>query len=117
MKIISLKNLQWEKTSHKTSNVLKKVITKNGELENITQFWKAIFKSGDVVEKHSHQTMYEIFYITSGQVMFVINDKEIIAKKDDTVIIEPKEMHELNNPYNENAEWLCFSVATGEMVL
>lgn len=116
MKVISLKNLQWEKTSHKTSNVLKKVISKNGELGNITQFGKAAFKSGDSVEKHSHETMYEVFFITSGKVLFVVEGKKIVAKKDDTIIIEPKEVHEQSNPYNKKVEWLYFGLATGEKV-
>lgn len=107
MKVISLKNLKWEKTSHKASNVLKKVVTR----ENITQFGKAVFKSGDNVEKHSHETMYEVFFITSGKVLFIVEDKKIIAQKDDTVIIKPTEVHEQSNPYTKKAEWLYFGVA------
>lgn len=112
MKIIKDKDLDWEEVNHPGSKVLKKVIIKNGDLLNITVFGKAVFKSHDVIEEHSHSTMYEVFHLTKGKAVFTVKDKDKIVEKGDTIIFKPNEPHKQTNPFNEDCEWIYLGLAT-----
>jgi mannose-6-phosphate isomerase-like protein (cupin superfamily) len=110
MKLTHTNNLPEIGTTH-NKNIKKKVFLKKGEIPNITTFATATFKPGQSVETHTHETMYEVFYIQSGKAEFVVNDKKFEITAGDCITIEPGEKHSQNNPYDEDVVWIYFGVA------
>jgi AraC-like DNA-binding protein len=47
----------------------------------------------DQRKSHHHEKMYEIYYLLSGERNYFIEDRVLIARKGDLVIINKKEMH------------------------
>ncbi|MBF8278494.1 MAG: cupin protein [Candidatus Brocadiaceae bacterium] len=62
MKIISLLNLPEECVSH-NPEIKRKVMLRNGEIPNLTSFFQAYIKSGQIIGAHVHKDMYEIFLV------------------------------------------------------
>lgn len=110
MQLINEKNVQETGVSHHPE-IMKKVFISNGTIPQITTFASAVFKPGQAVETHAHETMYEVFYILSGKAVFVIEEREIVVEQGMIVMIEPKEKHSQSNPFEEDVRWVYFGVA------
>jgi mannose-6-phosphate isomerase-like protein (cupin superfamily) len=111
MKIVTLKALPETGVSHNPA-IKRKILIGNSEIPQLMMFAKAVLKPGQFIESHAHETMYEIFYICSGRAIFTIDGKEIEVKEGDCITVEPKEKHSVNNPFDSDAAWLYFGVAT-----
>jgi len=96
MKIGSLEETAEEDTSHK-EGIKKKVILRNGEVPNITQFAKAIIPAGKTLEEHSHPDMYEIYLVEKGEGDVIIDGAKYPLKKGSYIVIEPGEKHEFSS--------------------
>mgnify|MGYP005846999565 CR=1 FL=1 len=72
---------------------------------------EAIFKPGQSVDEHKHETAYEVFYIQSGKAEFVVNGEVYLVQEGDCVTIEPNEPHLQRNPFSADVVWLYFMVA------
>jgi len=72
----------------------------------------AVFKSGQKVEIHKHDIMYEIFYIQTGRAIFTISDKNYEVTPGNCITIEPGELHGQYNPYDIDVTWTYFGIAT-----
>jgi len=110
MKVKRKKGLKEEGTNHDAS-IKKTVLIRKGEIPQLMNFSTSIFKPGQEVDEHSHQTMYEVFQITSGKIDFVISGEKIVLEKGDCVTIEPGEIHSQSNPYQEEAHLTYFGIA------
>ena len=111
MKFIHLQDIPLVGVSH-NQDIKKKVILEKGYIPNLMTFGQATFQPGQSVEEHNHDTMFEVFYIQSGKVDFVVNGKKVVIKKGDVISLEPKELHSQSNPYSKPVTWLYFGVAT-----
>lgn len=111
MKITHTKTLPEVPTSHH-SNILKKVFINNQSIPNLTNFSAATLQANQKVEAHVHPTMYEVFYIQQGQIIFTINQQKITATAGDCITIEPNETHSLHNTTNSIATIMYFGIAT-----
>ena len=111
MKIVNLANVPETGVSH-DPKIKKKTLIGNKEIPNLMMFSHATFKPGQSVELHSHETMFEVYYICSGNAVFTVNGREIRASAGDCITIEPKENHSVNNSFDLDAVWLYFGVAT-----
>lgn len=111
MKIIKSKNLPWMGVSH-NPEIKKKTFIGNGLIPKLTTLGKAVFKPGQIVSEHKHETMFEVFYILKGKAMFVVEGKKHILEKQECLVLEPGELHSQSNPYHESVEWVYFGVAT-----
>jgi len=96
MKIGSLEETVEENTSHK-DGIKKRVMLRNGQVPNITQFAQAIIPAGEIVEKHSHPDMYEIFLVEEGEGDVRIDGTKYPLKKGSYIVIEPGENHEFSS--------------------
>ena len=85
-----------EDISHK-KGIRKKVMLRKGQIPHITQFAQAIIPAGEIVEGHSHQDMYEIFFVEEGEGEVKINGMKYPLKKGSYIIIEPRENHEFSS--------------------
>ena len=111
MRLTHTHSLQEILTNH-NSNVKKKVFIEKGEIPKLMMFGTATFKPGDQVEIHVHKTMYEVFYIQTGKVDFIINGNKTTVVGGDCITIEPGENHSQHNNYSEDATWVYFGIAT-----
>lgn len=96
MKIRSLDNLPDEPNTH-NPKITKKVLIKKGIVPKLTNFTQAIFPPGEIAPGHSHQDMFEIFFIEKGQGKIKINGMLHDLKEGDCVVVELEEVHELIN--------------------
>ena len=96
MKFISLSNLSEEGVSH-NPEIKKKVMLRNGEVPNLTSFSQASFTPGQVAGAHTHEDMYEIFFVEAGEGIIRVEDKEYPVKKGVCVVAEPGEVHDIIN--------------------
>ena len=91
--------------------ILKKVFVEKGIVPHLMNFGEVIFKSGDAVGLHSHETMTEIFYITSGKAVFEIEGNIDEVEKGDCIIIEDGEKHLQKNISDSDVSWLYFGIS------
>ena len=96
MKIGLLEKTAEERVSH-TEEIKKRVMIKNFEVPHITQFAQARFPPRKVAEEHSHEDMYEIFFVEKGEGKIRINGTDYPLKEGSYVVIEPGETHEVTS--------------------
>lgn len=109
MQYISLNNLPQKSVSH-NPNINKKEIITNGKIPNLTNFAQANFTVGQVSPAHSHEDMWEVFYVESGTGIITINGQEYQLEKGITVIVEPNETHEISNNGKEDLTLNYFGI-------
>ncbi len=109
MKLLNSANVIPVSTSHK-SDLLKQVLLKNGEVPHLTQCAIATISLGQVVEKHSHKDMYEIFFVLKGDGKLIVNAEEHRVTKGDSFTIEPNEPHSIINDSNEDLVLYYFGI-------
>lgn len=59
MKLVHSDEVEWSGVSHDPT-VKKKVLIKNGELDNITQMARAVMQPGQISSRHKHFDMNEV---------------------------------------------------------
>ena len=111
MKLVHTNQIPEIGVSH-NEDIKKKVFLEKGYIPQLMMFGSATFKPGQSVENHKHSTMFEVFYILSGQAEFIVNHEKVSVKAGDCITIEPDEEHSQTNPYNEDVVWLYFGIAT-----
>jgi mannose-6-phosphate isomerase-like protein (cupin superfamily) len=118
MEIIKNKNIEFVPASHENPldpGCLKKVLLKRddvdpGRIQMIN--WSLLIKNKSF-EKHYHEDMLEIFIILSNQATIIVGNKKEIMTKGDSVIINPKEVHQMINETNQDTEYLAIGIAYG----
>lgn len=110
MKLVKQQELPELGVSH-NAEIKKKTMISSGEISKLMMFGSAIFKPGQGVDLHKHDTMTEVFFIQKGQAEFVVEDKTMILEAGHCITIEAGELHCQRNPFNEDVEWLYFGVA------
>jgi len=110
MKIVKTKELPEIGVSH-NADIKKKVFISRNEIPQLMMFGSAVFKPQQSVETHKHDTMFEVFYITSGKAEFIINSQPHVVGAGDCITIEPGELHSQSNPFKEELHWTYFGIA------
>jgi quercetin dioxygenase-like cupin family protein len=96
MKISILTELIEQEVSHNPA-IKKKVMLRPGELPYLTNFSQARFTPGQVANAHSHDDMYEIFFVEAGEGIIKINQRSHTLLPGTCVTVEPGEVHEITN--------------------
>lgn len=109
MKITSLKILSETETSH-NKDIKKKVMIEKGAMPLVTQVAQVKFLPGQIAEKHTHDDMFETFYVEEGVGIITINDTNVALEKGMCVTVEPGESHELKNTGKEELIVLVFGL-------
>lgn len=73
----------------------KEIIIGNNVVPNLLQFATSKFKAGDKIEKHSHTTANEIFYLIEGKVVILGKNFEKTLSTGACFVIKVEEEHEL----------------------
>lgn len=111
MKMVHLADVPETGVSHDPT-IKKKTLIGRNEIPNLMMFSRATFKPGQSVEPHSHETMFEVYYVCSGKAVFIINGEEIEVAPGDCITVEPRDEHSVHNPFDSDAAWLYFGVTT-----
>lgn len=111
MKLLHLTDIPIEGVSH-NPEIKKQVFIKNGEVPKLTNFSTSVFKPGQSCEEHSHETMFEIYFVLSGSATLTINHSPFTINQNDCITIEPKEVHSMANNGSEDLVLLYFGIAT-----
>ncbi len=96
MKVTSLQSRASESVSH-NPKILKRVLIRDGEIPNITQLSRAVFKPGQIASSHTHPDMYEVFVTEQGKGIININSKFFDMEPGVCITVEPGESHEVKN--------------------
>ena len=70
------------------------VFLRKGEVEHLAQYSRFYMKPGNVVEKHKHTDMTEIFYVESGRGVIRINDEDSVLEPGVYVSVPPGSKYE-----------------------
>ena len=89
-----------ESVSH-NEKIQKHVLIRRGKVANMTQLARAVFPPGESVEPHAHPDMVELFMVRSGMALFSVSNEQYELKKDDCIVIEPGEIHEVKNNHQD----------------
>ena len=65
---------------------------------------------GSSTEMHNHLDYYEVFYITQGPVLYVVNDVKMTLEKGDLTIVRPHDRHKFNNPKTDKTQHVNLAV-------
>ena len=79
-----------EATSHGTQ---KRVILRAGILPDVTQVAVATLHESDVVELHSHPTMYENYFVLEGRARYIVGGETYEIAPGDFLAIPPGVPH------------------------
>lgn len=111
-----MKIVHWDKlpelgVSH-NPEIKKKTLIGHGEIPQLMMFGTAVFRKGQKVDIHKHDTMFEVFYIQKGKAVFEVNGEKHILEPGHCITIAPGEKHAQSNPYDEEVTWTYFGIAT-----
>ncbi len=70
--------------------------------------------AGNRFAAHYHEDMQEIFIILRGQVRITVGNNTAELGAGDSVLIDPREIHQMENPTQEDAEYLALGIAGTE---
>lgn len=109
MKKISLAEATEQSVSH-NPDIVKRVWVAAGEIPGLTNLSQAVVKAGQKADRHTHQDMYEVFVVRHGSGVIEVDDVRHVLRRDDCVVIEPGESHEITNPNHEDLVLLYFGL-------
>ncbi|HSX19269.1 MAG TPA: cupin domain-containing protein, partial [Candidatus Saccharimonadales bacterium] len=103
MRKINEKDLGWEPATHEdpeNPGVWKKIVVKHEDVDPRSKLMMVNYCKvpvGKTHAAHSHETMEEIFYFTSGEGQVKINDEIEDVTAGDRVIVGAKGIHQIKN--------------------
>ena len=115
MKIIRLNKLTYVPGSHedeKNPQVWKKVLLTykdliSGRVQMIN--W-AKLPVGKTFRAHYHEDLQEIFIILTGKAKITIGTETAILTKGDTIVIPPKQIHQMTNVGKTTIEYIVIGI-------
>ncbi len=81
-----------------------------GEIPGLTNFSEAVFEPGDKAPGHAHDDMWEVFFVRSGGGALRIDGRENRLGADECWVIQPGEVHEIENDTDDALRLLYFGV-------
>lgn len=119
MKFIPNNQSKFVPASHedpKNPGVLKRVIATAADLQagQVQMVNWARLPAGHSFQKHYHQDMQEVFVLLSGDVCMTVGDQAVKMAAGDTVIVDVREQHQMENTGDTAAEYIVFGVSTGQ---
>ena len=107
MKLFSLHDIPYEPVSHNAG--LKKRVLATDLLQSIKHISHIILQPGDRASEHLHSDYGEVFYCIRGDAEFSVQGKGISIRKGNLLVVEPGEMHAIEE-VNEETELFYFHV-------
>ena len=119
MKYIPNDNADFIAASHedpKNPGVLKRVIATAADLQagQVQMVNWAKLPVGHSFQKHYHEDMQEVFVLLQGSVEMTVETESVSMSAGDSVIVGVREVHQMANVGDSEAEYIVFGVASGE---
>jgi mannose-6-phosphate isomerase-like protein (cupin superfamily) len=117
MKIIPSAARSFVPASHEnplSPGVLKKVLIEKADLQpgRIQMINWASLGAGKQFARHYHEDMQEIFIILQGQAEIAVGAETADLQRGDTVVIDPREIHQMRNHGSEEVEYLAIGITS-----
>lgn len=119
MKHITADNCPFVPASHEdpqNPGVMKRVIATADilQLGQVMMVNWARLPAGHKFNRHYHEDMQEVFVLLSGSVAMTVDGEVVQMSSGDTVIVDPREIHEMKNIGTDTAEYIVFGISSGE---
>ncbi len=94
--------------------VLKKVLLEKADLQpgRIQMINWASLGAGKRFSRHYHEDMQEIFIVVQGAAEVTVAAETVSLRRGDTVVIDPREVHEMRNQGSEAVEYLAIGITS-----
>ena len=79
---------------------------RNSALKNLS-LAEAVVRPGKETSLHYHTKAQELYYILRGRGRIRVGKKSALVKKDDTILIMPKQKHKIRNIGKNSLVFLC----------
>lgn len=117
MKIISFTSRSFIPAGHEdplSPSVLKKVLIEKNDLQKgcVQMVNWASLGVGKSFAKHYHEDMQEIFIIVDGEAKITVGEESSTLCRGDTIIINPREIHQMYNNGQKAVEYLAVGITT-----
>lgn len=95
--------------------VWKKVLISRRDLQpgRVQMINWATLPVGKSFAGHYHEDMQEVFIMITGEVILTVDSVEEVLRPGDTVTIDPREVHQMRNRGDCEAEYLAIGIAGG----
>jgi len=118
MKLIQADDAAFVPASHERPDapgVLKRVIARATEFQagQIQMLNWARLPGRSSFQPHYHEDMQEAFVLVSGRVRMTCDDTSVEMAPGDCVLVEPHEVHCMENLRDSTAEYIVFGVSSG----
>ncbi len=118
MKWIAASDSGYVPASHedpRSPGVLKRVIAtrdlfQEGHVQMLN--W-ALLPAGSSFQRHYHEDMQEVFLIITGSVRMTVADESRQLGPGDAVLVDPGEIHQMQNLLTTPAEYIVFGITSG----
>lgn len=117
MQIVRGSEIEFVPASHEdpqNPGVLKRVLaTKNDLIRGQVQMvnW-ARLPVGSAFQPHYHEDMQEVFVMLNGKVAMSVEGQHYELAGGDAILIEPREIHQMQNLCDEDVEYVVFGIST-----
>ncbi len=119
MHIIRGNEIPFEPASHedpRNPGVLKRVLAKKSDLiRGRVQMvnWSRL-PQGSSFQSHYHEDMQEVFVMLGGPVEMTVDNESVELNQGDAILIEPREVHKMENLSEGSVDYLVFGISTEE---
>lgn len=117
MQLIRSNEIDFVPASHEdpiSPGVLKRVLaTKTNLLGGRVQMvnWSKL-PVGSSFRPHYHEDMQEVFIVLNGAVRMQVGDTSAELKGGDAMLVDPREIHEMDNVCDEGVDYIVFGIST-----
>lgn len=117
MHVVRGSEIEFEPASHENPQdpgVLKRVLATKDQLvkgQTMMVNW-SLLPVGKSFQAHYHEDMQEVFIILNGNVLMTVAEAAIELSKGDAILIDPREVHKMENVCDEAVEYVVFGIST-----
>ena len=117
MKTVPYASRSFVPASHESPlspGVLKKVLLEKADLRpgHVQMVNWASLGVGKRFARHYHEDMQEIFIIVQGEAEITVGTETATLRRGDTVVIDPREVHQMRNIGMEAVEYLAIGITS-----
>lgn len=96
--------------------VLKRVIATSQDFQagHVQMLNWARLPAGSSFQRHYHEDMQEVFVLVRGNVEMRCGGQSTRMAAGDSVIVAPREQHQMFNDGDEDAEYIVFGISSGQ---
>lgn len=119
MHVIRGNEIEFEPASHEdpqNPGVLKRVLARKsdllrGQVQMVN--WSRL-PMGSSFQSHYHEDMQEVFVMLGGPVEMTVDDSSMKLNSGDAILIEPREVHKMENLSEGSVDYLVFGISLEE---